>query len=70
MDWTIYWFMFPIAICVTTLRSKWFQIRTPINKRPSNITITPENEFPVDMKSRLFEGDPFASDLTLFVDRD
>jgi hypothetical protein len=31
---------------------------------------TPENEFPVDMKSRLFEGDPFASDLTLFVDRD
>ena len=32
--------------------------------------ITPDNEFPVDMKSRLFEGDPFASDLTLFVDRD
>ena len=30
---------------------------------------TPDNEFPVDMKSRLFEGDPFASDLAVFVDR-
>ena len=31
---------------------------------------TPENEFPVAMKSRLFEGDPFASDVAMFFDLD
>ena len=39
-------------------------------QKAAEYKITLDNEFPVDMKSRLFEGDPFALDLAVFVDRD